>query len=423
MKKIYSRIFLLLSMGIFMTINFQTVSGQFPVPDQALLFDEDYEAYNSFVKDTSGNNNSAFWWTYRKGTNPMYGGFKPGEGKFGGAWYMSGYHICCEEMASPSMDFILLAGSNNEKKDAEGFKGESPLYHKGFKSLTVAFWFKSDRNYAGNNTPCPPNPVEMHEQEILFSMGAGTALAIQNFKGYYEVRLGSQLPEQTAETFKTTYLYNGVGAVEKDWQHIAVTFDGDNNGALTVYLDGEVAQTYLGDPNPLETGLDSLNAKGASVELGAQTGGGLFGNVSDFWPGSEIGNYCLTAEDTTYRTGWPAAGYFDEYVFYKDKALSASEIQQIYTTGICTLIGKCEPDAVKPEILSTFKVYPNPAEGVLQVRSKDANKMDLAIYNILGKEMLRRSIMNEEVVDISSLPKGLYMVKINDKNTTKLVVK
>jgi hypothetical protein len=420
--KYQSKKFLFLLAGLFVSFLFHSVQGQFPVPDQALIFDEDYTDYNSFVKDTSGNNNDAFWWTYRKGRDDMYGGFKPGEGKFGGAWYMSGYHICCEEMASPSMDFILLAGNQNAIKDAEGFTGESELYHQGFDSLTVAFWFKSDRDYAGTNTPCPPNQTEMHEQEILFSMGSGSGIGIQNFKGYYEVRIGKSL-EGSNETKKITYLYTGAGAVNKEWQHIAVTYDAGNKGALAVYLNGEIATTYLGDPNPLETEFGEIPASSSSSEIGAQNNGGLFGNVPGFFTTSYIGRHCITEEDTTYRTGWPASGYFDEYVFYKNKVLSPAEIQQIYTTGICSLIGKCEPDAVKPRFISQYKVYPNPAERILQVTSRDENQMNLAIYNMLGKEMLRKSIMNEEIVDISSLPKGLYLVKINDKNSTKLVVK
>lgn len=397
----------------------------FPMPDQALTFDKNTTEWVSTVPDGTGNND-ALWWTYREGTETMYGGYRPEDGKFGGAWYMSGYHICCEEMASPSMDFILLAGSNNQKKDAIGFRDTSELYHRGFESLTVAFWFKSDRDYSLGHTPCPPDQVGMHEQELLFSLGSGNSLAIQNFKGYYEVRLNHTVLDQAAETYKITYVYDGVGAANKEWQHIAVTFDGINNGALAVYIDGALGVPYLGDPNPLETGLDSIPAKVASVELGAQTGGGPFGNVSDFWGAKNVGEYCLTAEDTTYRTGWPAAGYFDDFVFYKDKVLNELEINMLANSGISNLVelipdNESSVNASEPH-LSSYIVYPNPATDFISIKGMDAKLVNVALYDILGAKVLEREVNTSAPVDISMIPKGLYFLEIDKKVSQKIII-
>jgi hypothetical protein len=289
----------------------------------------------------------------------MHGAYKT-EGKFGASWHMSGYHICCEEMASPSMDFILLAGNQNPVKDVEGFRGISPLYQEGFTAATVAFWFKSDRNYALGHVPCPTNPEKgMHEQEILFGLGNSNGFSIQNFKGYYEVRISQKAPGAEIGTMKSIqYLFNGVGAVSKEWQHIAVTYDGANNGALTVYLDGNLAVPYLGDPNPVNTGFTELFPDNNSSEIGASNAGGLFGNVSAFWGSGNIGQYCITAADTTYRTGWPTSGDFDDFVFYKNKVLTKEEIQQLMTTGIASLLA---PSGISTVKLNSYSLHPNPS--------------------------------------------------------------
>lgn len=404
----------------------QTVKAQFPVPDQALTFDETHESYEPQVNDISGNENDAYWWTYRNGTEEMFGGYRPTAGKYGGSWYISGYHLCCEEMASPSLDFVLLAG-NQHVKDAEGFKDSSALYHGGFKKFSVAFWFKSDRDYTANHTPCQPDPVGMHEQEILFSMGSTNGFGISNLKGYYDVKIGYKPAEGDAETKQITYLYTGDGAVNKEWQHITVTFDGTNNGMLTFYLNGEIASTYLGDPNPLETGYPELLPNSTSTEIGAQNNGGLFGNVTAFWNSDRIGQFCITDKDTTYRTGWPAAGYFDDFVFYKDVSLSQEEIQKLYTLGIDSILyGGSTQTIIVPDYNLNYNIYPNPTVDKIKISSNNNNikniNLNFTLHNILGELVLEKYVVPNETIDISFLKTGLYIAKVNG-NTSKLLIK
>lgn len=75
---------------------------------------------------------------------------------------------------------------------------------------------------------------------------------------------------------------------------------------------------------------------------------------------------------------------------------------------------------------STFSLYPNPASyNYVNVISKKAGPKEVEIYNILG-EVVNKVKLNNDQLDISHLPSGLYLVKISQGNVSvikKLVIK
>jgi hypothetical protein len=62
-----------------------------------------------------------------------------------------------------------------------------------------------------------------------------------------------------------------------------------------------------------------------------------------------------------------------------------------------------------------FKMYPNPANDVLHVKLNHITNADLGIYDIQGKLVLDRSVVQEQTIqlNISELQSGLYFVKLN----------
>lgn len=70
---------------------------------------------------------------------------------------------------------------------------------------------------------------------------------------------------------------------------------------------------------------------------------------------------------------------------------------------------------------ASFSVFPNPAKNVLFVAGKAGMKVEL--YNIAGSLVMSKitSTANEKM-DISTLPTGLYLIKV-DNQTQKLIVK
>lgn len=90
-------------------------------------------------------------------------------------------------------------------------------------------------------------------------------------------------------------------------------------------------------------------------------------------------------------------------------------------------------DDVTPNTLSTeefntntFKVYPNPsATGYVNITSANDAVTSVAVYDILGKEVLNNTLDNDRL-NVSSLQAGVYILKISQNNasvTKKLVIK
>jgi hypothetical protein len=72
-------------------------------------------------------------------------------------------------------------------------------------------------------------------------------------------------------------------------------------------------------------------------------------------------------------------------------------------------------------------LYPNPASGFLHFKnsSDDTGEYHLKVYNLTGKLLIERSIVGNEVIDISDLPNDLYLLHFRIQNTyfSRMIVK
>ncbi|RFN59018.1 choice-of-anchor B family protein [Marixanthomonas ophiurae] len=75
---------------------------------------------------------------------------------------------------------------------------------------------------------------------------------------------------------------------------------------------------------------------------------------------------------------------------------------------------------------SGFVIYPNPAKDHLNIVSSTSPIQQVEVYSVIGKRILNYTFSennNEENVNINSLQSGVYLVKINNLTTKRLVVK
>ncbi len=72
---------------------------------------------------------------------------------------------------------------------------------------------------------------------------------------------------------------------------------------------------------------------------------------------------------------------------------------------------------VKPQI--SFKVYPNPVHGLLNVKS--AVSGEFMLFDINGKALIKQSVFENELlnVDVVKLPAGMYFAKVVGQNNTE----
>jgi hypothetical protein len=79
----------------------------------------------------------------------------------------------------------------------------------------------------------------------------------------------------------------------------------------------------------------------------------------------------------------------------------------------------------KNEILNSVKLYPNPAQDVINIESKTVRLSTVDVYNVLGAKVMSSEILNDRV-NVSSLRKGVYFMKINAEEggsaTKKIVI-
>ena len=81
---------------------------------------------------------------------------------------------------------------------------------------------------------------------------------------------------------------------------------------------------------------------------------------------------------------------------------------------------------VKSNDITGLNVYPNPVtNGKLYITSDSGADKTVAVYDILGKQVLTTSVTND-VVSVSGLNAGVYIVKITEAGNTatrKLIIR
>ncbi|MCX6232658.1 MAG: T9SS type A sorting domain-containing protein, partial [Bacteroidetes bacterium] len=80
------------------------------------------------------------------------------------------------------------------------------------------------------------------------------------------------------------------------------------------------------------------------------------------------------------------------------------------------------------EISNTIncQIYPNPTSGLITVAINGSNSsLNLQLYDIVGKLIYEEKLLlkNQSItknLDLSAYPKGIYFIKLSNKNTSKV---
>jgi len=82
--------------------------------------------------------------------------------------------------------------------------------------------------------------------------------------------------------------------------------------------------------------------------------------------------------------------------------------------------------SVKDNAIAGLKVYPNPVnKGNLYISSNSNEVKTVAVYDVLGKQVVKTTTASNEAINVSNLNAGVYIVKITEAGKTatrKLVV-
>ena len=100
--------------------------------------------------------------------------------------------------------------------------------------------------------------------------------------------------------------------------------------------------------------------------------------------------------------------------------------------GSCPTLGtrptsNCQTAGVVENQIEGFALYPNPVtNGEFTISSNNSIEKNIAIYSVIGKQIYSKRVKSNEIIDISNLTTGFYIVRVEEEGqiaTRKLIVK
>ena len=135
----------------------------------------------------------------------------------------------------------------------------------------------------------------------------------------------------------------------------------------------------------------------------------------------ENGNMTASSYFDTYPSNNNAnyEGSWNVYPFFESGNIVISGTNGFTLVRNNSSLGNSDAD------LENFNLYPNPAKNNLTVNSKNEPLKQIEVFNILGQRIIDLNFSSSlsENIDISSLNTGMYLVKINNLTTKRLIVK
>jgi len=142
------------------------------------------------------------------------------------------------------------------------------------------------------------------------------------------------------------------------------------------------------------------------------------------------GDNVLPQEPLTVVDGQNAQGNWTFWITDVNENLITSDINSV-TLSICKT-GAIPNLSIEENNFEEFAIYPNPASNSFNLRlsSKFTKDISVEIFDINGRKLFNKSYSGksifEENIDVSTLPQGLYIVKVEQANiltSEKLIVK
>jgi choice-of-anchor B domain-containing protein len=87
------------------------------------------------------------------------------------------------------------------------------------------------------------------------------------------------------------------------------------------------------------------------------------------------------------------------------------------------LVVKSSTLAIEENSISNFKIYPNPTSNTININSINFPISDIKIYDLSGKLVYSNEFISELNInlDISNFSNGIYILKLNNQFTTKII--
>lgn len=128
----------------------------------------------------------------------------------------------------------------------------------------------------------------------------------------------------------------------------------------------------------------------------------------------------------TNNTDHPSLSPDGKYFFFSPHDQTKSDIYWVSTSIIEDLRALAFPTSVNESESTQIRVFPNPASQTIQIKGIDMQlrEANYQLIDLTGKT-IKQGKLNAETIDISALPKGIYMLSLNTNEgvlTEKIVI-
>ncbi|WP_250255376.1 T9SS type A sorting domain-containing protein [Chryseobacterium sp. Marseille-Q3244] len=261
---------------------------------------------------------------------------------------------------------------------------------------------------------------------------------------------GSNMNGQLGDGTKTEKLIPTKVGTATNWQNasggVSHTIAIKTDGTLWAWGDNSSGQlgdgTTTGKLNPTQVGTStdwqSVEGDYYGSSTGIKTDGTLwswgyntFGHLGD---GTKVPKYIPTKIGTATDRKIVSANVFNKLVISTNGFLSGCGFNDYGQIGDGITVNRtifvpvaCPTSSLAVVEVSTkadqLKVYPNPVQDILTV-SLDQKILLVTVYNAAGQLILTKAINDTKgTIDLSALPSGVYMVKVNAANDFVKTVK
>lgn len=128
-------------------------------------------------------------------------------------------------------------------------------------------------------------------------------------------------------------------------------------------------------------------------------------NVSVFYTDNSSESYLLTESGKLYFSG---DNLLIDNATSQPITIAMDDVRKLTFTALKTT------DAKSVSAEANIYVYPNPAENEIAIKGLNQESIDITIYSSLGTKVWEQTYEQGSHIDVSSLPVGLYFIKINN---------
>lgn len=251
---------------------------------------------------------------------------------------------------------------------------------KNYITQRIAFLTES----FANTQPVPPSQPFVAEDFYyrIINEGSNNAIDVQDnsLSDGANLIMWSPIDEDSSQLWSIIPLTDGHYQLLNLRSGLAMQGNGKNN-SLTQATPGIAAATQRWKITPVLTG-GMYGLENVATNYSANNSGGSAANGTRL---IEYDNNITSAEKRNQH-------------WYIEKAMEIPQMSSLQDIAV----------------QSAVKIYPNPAKDLIVIDNLSFTHLPFTIYNLIGKQVVSGLWFNGQPVDVSTLPAGIFIVKIGD---------